>query len=103
MLQYTARWPPIVRLRRVADRSLFVADWSSWKNVTQRDSFFSKHSKPKTHWEMKIKGVFASLLVTATLPCVFFAQAQVDYVDPTIGGQAFMLTSPVFDLITIKL
>jgi len=43
---------------------------------------------------------FASLLLTGVLGCAGIAQAQIEFVDPTIGGQAFMLepTRPTVSL-----
>src|SRR5271155_374970 len=47
-----------------------------------------------------MKNIFASLLITSSLAFASLTQAQVEYVDPSMGGQGFMLepTRPTVSL-----
>src|SRR5689334_2517799 len=103
MRQYSARRPQALRLRGAADRSLSLADRADRATIARRNSRFKRASRPDfqrfRQMNLMTKNVLP-LLLLGTFLYRGMAAAPVDLVDPTIGGQAFMLepTRPTVSL-----
>src|SRR5882757_3133818 len=94
MLQQPADRRSIMRLRRHADRPLPVADRRGRQNAARGNSRFKNTSSPDSKCFRQInlmKKTALSFLLFGAFWHQGMAASPVDYVDPTIGGQAFML------------
>src|SRR5882757_4467446 len=103
MRQHSSCRPQTLRLRRLADGSLSLADRPDRTTVARRNSRFKRNSRPDSqrfHQVNFMKKNILSLLLLGTFWYRGMAAAPVDLVDPTIGGQAFMLepTRPTVSL-----
>src|SRR5882757_7862904 len=103
MLQQPADRRSIVRLRRLADGSLSLADRRGRQNAARGNSRFKNTSSQdsKRFYQINLmKKTALSFLLFGAFWHQGMAASPVDYVDPTIGGQAFMLepTRPTVSL-----
>src|ERR1035437_4511408 len=100
MFQQSASRRPILRLSRHADRSLSVADWRGRKNVARRNSFFNTYAHTRNHQTTIMKKSLLPLIAATAFLAPVVARAQVEYVDPSMGGQGILLepTRPTVSL-----
>src|SRR5579871_2240684 len=105
MFEHAAGWASTLRLRRRPDRSVFMADRRSRKNVARRDSVFNENAKPQLGplfqlKHMRKKECWFRVFVFSALLSAGIAESQVEFVDPSMGGQGFMLepTRPTVSL-----
>jgi predicted alpha-1,2-mannosidase len=77
-----------------------MADRPGWENASQGNSFFNTDSKPGKHQITIVKKSLLSIIVTTTFLSAATVRSQVEFVDPSMGGQGFMLepTRPTVSL-----
>src|ERR1035437_3072109 len=91
MFQQSASRRPILRLSRHADGSLPVADRRGRKNAAQGNSFFNTYADTGNDQIIIMKKSLLPFIVATVFLSAASIRAQVEYVDPSMGGQGFML------------